>query len=124
MHDDYITEYSVNISEKKLIIQTYNNKKERRRICFSDVLTHSFKCVLDYNQILDISEYEIGSFIVDNRADLEELEGFCWPIDYQNEDELKNFLNVNGYKYIKVNSSYGLFGWILAKSYQISDLVL
>lgn len=123
MHDDYIVEYSVNLPEKKLVIQTHNNnEKKERRICFFDVLTHSFKCVLDYNQILDISEYEIGSFIVDNKAALKELEGYCWPIDYQNEEELNAFLIVNGYKYIKVNSSYGLFGWILAKSYQISDL--
>ena len=74
---------------------------------------------LDYNQIFDVSEYEIGSFIDDNKADLEELQGYCWPVEYQNEDELKNYLFVNCYKYIKVNSSYGLFGWILAKSYQI-----
>lgn len=122
MHDDYIVEYSVNISEKKLMIQTYNSQeKKESRIYFLDVLTHSFKCVLEYNQILDISEYDISSFITDNKADIAELEGYCWPIDYQKEEELINFLYTNGYKYIKVNSSYGLFGWILAKSYQISD---
>lgn len=123
MHDDYIVQYSVNIPEKRLIIQTYNNKKERR-ICFSDVLTHSFKCIIDYNQILDIDEYKIDDFIVENRAELKELQGYCWPISYQNEEELKTFLITNQYKYIKVNSSYGLFGWILARSYQINDLVL
>lgn len=122
MHDDYIVEYSVNISEKKLMIQTYNSgEKKAKRVCFFDVLTHSFKCILDYNQILDISEYDIGSFIADNKADIEELIGYCWPIDYQNEEELQNFLYINGYKYIKVNSSYGLFGWVLAKSYQICE---
>ena len=123
MHDDYIVEYSVNISGKKLVIQTYNNnEKKERKIFFYDVLTHSFKCVLNYNQILDISECEIGSFIVENKLELKELEGYCWPINYQNEEELKTFLIANDYKYIKLNSSYGLFGWILAKSYQISDL--
>ena len=123
MHDDDIVEYSVNISEKKLVIKTYNNNvKKERRICFYDVLTHSFKCVLNYNQILDIIEYGIDSFIVENKFELKELEGYCWPIDYQNEEELENYLIANNYKYIKLNSSYGLFGWILAKSYQISDL--
>ena len=123
MHDDYIVEYSVNISGKKLVIQTYNNnEKKERKIFFYDVLTHSFKCVLNYNQILDISECEIGSFIVENKLELKELEGYCWPINYQNEEDLKTFLIANDYKYIKLNSSYGLFGWILAKSYQISDL--
>ena len=123
MHDDYIVEYSVNIAEKKLVIQTYNhNEKKQKRICFYDVLTHSFKCILHHNQILDISECEIDSFIVQNKFELKELAGYCWPIHYQNEEELKAYLIANDYKYIKLNSSYGLFGWILAKSYQISDL--
>lgn len=124
MHDDYIVNYSVNISQKKLVMQTYNiEEKKERIICFDDVLTHSFKCIIDYNQISDISEYNLDSFVDDNKASLEELEGYCWPINYQTKEELVNFLNSNGYKYIKVNSSYGLFGWILAKSYKINDIV-
>lgn len=49
------------------------------------------------------------------------MEGYCWPIDYQTEKELIEFLKNNGYKYIRVNSSYGMFGWILAKSYEIVE---
>ena len=48
------------------------------------------------------------------------MEGYCWPIDYQTEQELTDFLVDNEYKYIKINSSYGMFGWILAKSYKIT----
>lgn len=122
MHDDYIVQYSVNLSEQKLILQTYNNEtKAEGKISFSDVLTHSFRCILDYNQILDIDEYGIDSFIVDNKAELQELKGYCWPINYQNQEELKTFLMDNGYKYIRINSSYGLFGWVLAKSYVILE---
>lgn len=121
MHDDYIVQYSVNLSEQKLILQTYNNEtKAEGKISFSDVLTHSLRCILDYNQILDINEHEIDSFIVDNQGELQALKGYCWPIDYQNQEELKTYLTDNGYKYIKINSSYGLFGWVLAKSYEIS----
>ena len=121
MHDDYIVQYSVNLSEQKLILQMYNNEtKAEGKISFSDVLTHSFRCILDYNQILDIDEYGIDSFIVDNKAELQGLKGYCWPINYQNQEELKTFLMDNGYKYIRINSSYGLFGWVLAKSYKIS----
>lgn len=122
MHDDYIVQYSVNLSEQKLILQMYNNEtKAEGKISFSDVLTHSFRCILDYNQILDIDEYGIDSFIVDNKAELQELKGYCWPINYQNQEELKTFLMDNGYKYIRINSSYGLFGWVLAKSYEILE---
>lgn len=67
MHNNYIVSYNVMIKEKTLIIQTYNNTEKREEdIYFFDVLTHSFKCILDYNQILDINDYEIDCFINDN----------------------------------------------------------
>ncbi|MBQ5560299.1 MAG: hypothetical protein IIT46_11095 [Lachnospiraceae bacterium] len=121
MHDDYIVGYSVNLEEKDMVIQTYNdNTKKLKKICFSEVLTHCFKCIIDYNIISDICECEISSFVKDNQEELIKMEGYCWPIDYQTEQELIEFLVDNEYKYIKINSSYGMFGWILAKSYKIT----
>ena len=122
MHDDCIVTYSVNLEEKVLVIQTYNNtQKKHRKICFYGVLTHSFKCIIDYNIIADIKEYEINNFIIDNQEELRKMEGYCWPIDYETEQELIQFLRTNEYKYIKINSSYGMFGWILVKSYEIEE---
>ena len=122
MHDECINAYSVNLEEKTIVIQMYNNsEKKYRRVHFNGVLTHSFKCIIDYNIVLDINQYEIESFIVDNKEELMKLEGNCWPIDYQTEKELIEFLKNNEYKYIKINSSYGMFGWILAKSYEIEE---
>ncbi len=122
MHDDYIVGYSVNLQEKDMVIQTYNDsEKKQKKICFSEVLTHCFKCIIDYNIILDIQECEISSFVKDNQEELIKMEGYCWPIDYQTEQELIEFLVAKEYKYIKINSSYGMFGWILAKSYKICE---
>lgn len=119
MHDNYIIGYSVNLEEKDMVIQTYNdNEKKQEKICFSEVLTHCFKCIIDYNIIFDVQECEISSFVKDNKEELIKMEGYCWPIDYRTEEELMDFLVANEYKYIKINSSYGMFGWILAKSYK------
>lgn len=121
MHDDYIVTYNVNLKRKEVIIQTYNsNEKIQREVHFFNVLTHSFKCIIDYNIISDIQECEINCFINDNQEELKKMEGYCWPIDYQSNQDLIDFLIFNEYKYIKINSSYGMFGWILAKDYQIS----
>ncbi|NLK76854.1 MAG: hypothetical protein GX284_03905, partial [Clostridiales bacterium] len=49
------------------------------------------------------------------------MKGYGWPIVYQTEQELLDFLIINEYKYIKINSSYGMEGWILAKSYKIEE---
>ena len=122
MHDDYIIGYSVNLKEKTVIIQTYNvSKRKQGEIYFSGVLTHYFRCILEYNQILDIHECEMGSFVNDNRDELMKMEGYCWPIDFQTEQELTSFLSINKYRYVKVDSSYGMFGWVLAKFYQLYE---
>ena len=122
MHDDYIVGYSVDVEKKNIVIKTYNNTKEKQsEILFSEVLTHSFKCIIDYNIIFDIEECEISAFCTENRDELKKMKGYCWPIDYQTEKELVTFLKNNEYKYIKINSSYGMFGWVLAKSYKIVE---
>lgn len=122
MHDDCIVAYSVNLEEKVVDIQTYNNtKKKQGKICFSGVLTHSFRCIIDYNIILDIQECEISIFFSDNQEELIRMKGYGWPIVYQTEQELLDFLITNEYKYIKINSSYGMEGWILANSYKIEE---
>ena len=121
MHDNYIISYNVNIRDKVLSIQTYNNiKKREENIYFYEVLTHSFKAILEYNQILDIDDFEINRFISDNQIEISEMKKYCWPIDYQNIGELESFLTTNKYRYIRINASYGMFGWVLAKSYKIN----
>lgn len=40
---------------------------------------------------------------------------------YNTEQELIDFLITNKYKYIEINSSYGMFGWVIAKSYEIRE---
>ena len=63
MHDNYIIDYTVNLSQKKIVLTTYNKSVQRKEIVyFDDVLTHVFKCILEYNQILDINSYDIESF--------------------------------------------------------------
>ena len=71
MHDDYIVGYSVDVEKKNIVIKTYNNtKKKQSAILFSEVLTHSFKCIIDYNIISDIEEYEISAFCIENQEEL------------------------------------------------------
>ena len=56
MHDNYIIDYTVNLSQKKIVLTTYNKSVQQKEIVyFDDVLTHEFKCILEYNQILAVS---------------------------------------------------------------------
>lgn len=71
MHDNYIVGYSVDVEKKNIVIKTYNNTKEKQsEILFLEVLTHSFKCVIDYNIISNIEEREISVFYIENQEEL------------------------------------------------------
>lgn len=61
----------MDVEKKNIVIKTYNNTKEKQsEILFSEVLTHSFKCIIDYNIIFDIEEREISAFCIDNQEEL------------------------------------------------------
>ena len=121
MHDYIISSYNVNFKNKTIEICAQDRKGERMsQFIAKDVLTHSFQSILEYNIILDIEECNIDDFIKDNLSTLEKKKQECWPVDYQNIQDLKKFINDNKYKYIKIRCSYGLQGWILAKEFQIN----
>ncbi len=121
MHDDLIISYEINFNNKTIVIYTTNEAKGRKgKLEFFDVLTHSFACVLDYNQIIDVGECGIDIFLKDNMEELNKMRNYCWPIDYQDIQELEHYLRSNHYKYIKIRSSYGMCGWVLAKKFKVS----
>jgi len=122
VHDNLIIGYEVDLENKTVKLNTYN-KKENTRVSLLavDVLTHSFENILLDNIILAVEESSTQTFLEDNSKVLLCKKDYCWPIDYEGIDELENFLIDNEYKYIKIYSSYGLTGWILAKKHIISD---
>ena len=61
----------------------------------------------------------MNAFIEENEEYLEEMKRYCWSIQYQNLQDLSDYLIINKYKYIKIVSAYGMFGWVLEKDFQI-----
>lgn len=119
MHDNIITSYQVNFVEKTLILYSYNpNKNLTEKLIASEVLTHSFENILPNSIILCVEELTIDDFLNDNREELESKKQYCWPIYFENISSLQLFLFNNSYRYIRISSSYGLCGWILAKSFK------
>lgn len=118
MHDKIIYSYNVDFHKKNISINVYTKADKRiETITFLEVLTHSFDCILDYNIILEIQEMNIMNFFEENKEKIDNNKDFCWPVDYQTEEELKELLTVESYKYYKIFSSYGMSGWIIAKKY-------
>ncbi len=120
MHDSIIQEYHVDLKAQTLLIKAHNNEKDYDTVFLAqDVLTHCFENILTDNIILSIDELPIGYFLSDNRALLLDKQAYCWPVSFQSFGDLNTYLVQNGYKYIVIYASYGLCGWILAKSYYI-----
>lgn len=120
MHDYIITSYNVDFKKRTIEIYAQNQEKEESSQFFAqEVLTHSFNTILEYNIVSHIQEYSIDNFIKNNLTTIEELQQSSWPINFEDIEELKDFLIHNHYKYIEISCSYGLQGWVLAKNYQI-----
>jgi len=124
LHDSEIISYVVDLKGRKIKIhmeQHASTLVKNIDIIFSDVLAHSFNNELSGSIIFDIDKYDITKFMEDNRGLLEKQKNYCWPMYYDTTKELANKLLQEQYCYYVISSSYGLSGWILAKSYQIGN---
>ncbi len=117
IHDNTIIKYSVDFENSKIIINTINEDGERIDIIFEDILTCAFEEQQKNSIILDIEERTSREFINDNIELLKRDYG--WPIVYNNIEELNRIIEAQKYKYYILQSSFGLSGWVVAKTIQV-----
>lgn len=97
------------------MVRVKTEKEEQIEILFEDFFAFHFEDQLPYSILLDIVEREVNSFALENKELLAKSKDYFWPMDYEYIEELINYITENSYKYYKVQASYGLNGWILAK---------
>jgi len=125
VHDNIIKGYDVDFENETLVIKTeYNITRpkvvhEETDIVFRGYLTHTFYLPMKNSVIFDTYELSIGQFLKNEREVLMLGKNSCWPIHYENIEELSCFLHNNSYMVFIVGSSYGLNGWVIAKSMEI-----
>ena len=123
-HDNEIIRYEVNLREREVIIYTQIRKDSntiRFKIVFSNVIAHLFENELSGSIILELRKDSLGDFIRENKEILNRRREFLWPVDYDTFEELQEILLDAGYSYYSIISSYGLCGWILAKTVQVYE---
>ncbi|MGG3835499.1 hypothetical protein ABEV00_00555 [Paenibacillus thiaminolyticus] len=89
--------------------------KEKVDIVFSSVFAHYFEPEISGSIILNIEKGDLIDFLKDNKELLTQGYEYSWPSDYNTTEELMEKLEIEGYSYYIINSSYGLNGWVLAK---------
>jgi len=122
VHDCQINSYEVNIKEETLVLHTtYDGFRGHKNILISfiDVLSHHFEDIILQNVISDIYETMIVDFIEEYKEMIQEGKGYSWPTDYDNQEDLINYLKSNSYKIFYLDSAVGLYGFIIAKDIRI-----
>lgn len=123
VHDNEIMSYEVDLKNHQIIVHTQYQKSaliKNTDIVFHNVLVHFFQNELSGSIIFDIEKYDIIRFLKNNSDLLKKQKNYCWPMAYDTEEELTEKLLEGQYSYYVISSSYGLNGWILAKSYEIT----
>ena len=126
VHDNIITSYIVDFENEQLVMKTvyYHNGviSENTDVIFKSYFTHMFNNEFKGSIIFDIEECSLNHFIENERELIEDNRNYCWPIVYKTDNatlELSEFIQKNGYKIFDINSSYGLYGWVISKEVEI-----
>ncbi|MCG1027115.1 hypothetical protein J5S49_02270 [Virgibacillus halodenitrificans] len=115
IHDSKILNYQIDFESLKIKVKVVTEKEKQVKILFEDFFAFHFEDQLPDSILLDIVEGDVNSFALDNRELLDKSKDYSWPMDYEYVEEMINYIKENSYKYYKVQASYGLNGWILAK---------
>ena len=119
IHDNIIKSYTVDLENKQINFRTYSRERsETVDFCFKNVLAHRFCDETEGSILFDITKQDIDTFIKNNKDLLLKKQSSCWPTSFSDIPELKNMLIEEAYQYYILYSSFGLNGWVLAKSYE------
>lgn len=121
VHDSEILSYQADFENGQLIIFVKDEKNIKHKIIFEGLFTFCFEHQMPNSIILDIVKGEIGSFANENSELLSEGKNYFWPLDYEDEDELLDYLNGKNLNYYELQASYGLNGWIICSQYHIEN---
>lgn len=116
IHDSRILSYNVDFEYSKLTIKIIDDNGQYSDLLFKDVFAFHFEEQLPHSIILDILEDEVDIFYTDNKEILDKGKDYYWPMDYENSEEILSYIKSKSYRYYKIQSSYGLNGWILSRA--------
>jgi hypothetical protein len=123
VHDNFIYGYRVDCEGRRLILNTVFRDREPIEytdVIFHEVLAHHFEHVLQSNILFDVEEIDVANFVQENA----ELFARSWqhgwpPLEYSGDlVQLINSIRAASVRAFAVSSSYGLAGWVLARTSQ------
>jgi hypothetical protein len=118
IHDNQIISYTVNSHKREIHFQTvYKDKEpyEYTDVIFSGVIIYHFECDNFNSIILDIDEVSLEEVYSQYESLFFKLKNYGWlSIDFETKEELIQKMKIENIKAFRINTSYGLDGWIWA----------
>jgi hypothetical protein len=120
IHDNVLVSYEVLADKREILLRTRfpSTKSERTDIIFRGVEGYYFHHDNFETIIFDVVEISVVRILEDDGDRFDEGWRFAWPGRWNTESEAdrRAYLAERGVKGFELSSSYGMSGWILAKS--------
>src|SRR4051812_44144662 len=120
VHDNHLLAYSVLAKEKKIILQTAYLDREPHEltdIVFEDVLAYYFENDLFGTIIFEVEEVDLSALLKEYAVMFETGWRYGWPRGWdKKKEEIEAFVRRLGMRGFELSSSYGMSGWVVARS--------
>ena len=117
VQDNRVLKYAVDFEKSEMVLHTRSEDKVLTDIVFSGVVAYLFEDTIMGCIIMDLEEWPVEDFI-DYLGEnyLADHQKYDWPFEYTDLDGLKRKIAEKGITIYNLASSYGMSGFILAKS--------
>lgn len=117
LQDNQVFKYMVDFEKQELVLNTRSAAKELTDIVFSDLAAYLFEDTIMGCTILDLDEWPVEDFISYlGESYLMEHKKYDWPFEYTDVADFTSKVTENGITIYNLASSYGMSGFVLAKS--------
>lgn len=113
LHDCEIISYFVNFKDNTILFNLDNNQK----VEFINVQLYNFEREVSGSIIFNITDENVDAFFCKNIDYFQKHTNFISPLIGENcIVHFKNYIKQNKYKCYTIDSSYGLYGFIIAQA--------
>ncbi|MDO1605018.1 hypothetical protein Q2T76_02990 [Lactobacillus sp. YT155] len=117
VHDNIVKSYFIDLEKMEIQLNLANEDEDsKQQVFFNKVFAYYFYNELSGSILYDIEkEKDIDFFLERNREILSNQQGTGWPMIYEKEDELFDYIKENNYECYLIEPSYGLRGWVVCQ---------
>ena len=123
IHDNRIVGYDVDGERRRIVLHTESDRreaKERTDIVFEGVVAYLFENDNFGNILFGVEELPLEDFIAGNEQLFQTGVAFAWPGPWNLSPQASlSHMQAAHVRAFEISSSYGLSGWVVARSLSI-----